>query len=229
MTFLFQAAGVRAFWLKLIWSSALVSVWTWAIGSGESMAQSSAPKVARAQKLENYVLVVEPRAMRSEHSRELGGARRTVFTPAREMGGSEVYAPYGKEEFEKLGISWESFVERARRAADRRLATLQPELIKDKDGRVIYAVYRGEEPIYASLMVAPSLARVFAKVFGEEVWVAAPDRHALYVFPAKMESVFEFAADLEVRFESTGFAASEEVFSVNQSGELKAVANFTGR
>lgn len=167
--------------------------------------------------------------MRSEYSRELGEARRTVFTPAREVEGSEALEVYNKVAFEKLGISWESFVERARKAADRKVATLKPELIKDNEGKVLYAVYRGPEPIYASLLVAPSLAKVFANVFGEEVWLAAPDRNALYVFPARMEAVFEFAADLELRFESTGFAASEELFSLNQVGELKAVGTFTGR
>lgn len=194
---------------------------------GHAAAQSPVPTVARALKAESYVLMVEPRAMRSAHSRSFAEAKRTVFTPVREVGGKVVYSAYDEKSFDKLGISWESFATRARAAADRRLATLQPELIKDAAGRVRYAVYRGAEPIYANLLLAPSLARVFVNVFGEEVWLAAPDRHALYVFPADPQVVDEFAGDLEERFENNGFAASEEVFSLNQAGELKAVAIFT--
>lgn len=194
-----------------------------------AVAQSPAPTVTRAFKLESYLLQVEPKAMRTAISKPYGNSQRTVFTPAREVGGNDWLTTYSEAEFEKLGISWESFMERARIAADRRLATLKPELVKDRDGRVLYAVYRGERPSYSSLLLAPSLAKVFEKIFGPEVWLAAPDRHSLYVFPANPEVVNNFAADLEERFQTNAFAASEEVFSLNTAGELRAVAVFTDR
>lgn len=190
-------------------------------------AQSTAPTVARALKPETYLLQIEPKAMRTANSRPYGNAQRTVFTPAREIGGEDWLETYNQADFEKLGISWESFVERARKAADRRLAALKPELVKDREGRVLYAVYRGAAPVYSSLLVAPSLAKVFEKIFGGEVWLATPDRNSLYVFPANAEVVNDFASDLEERFQTNAFAASEEVFSLNTAGELRAVAVFT--
>lgn len=192
-------------------------------------AQAPAPSVAKALKPEAYVLLVEPKVMRSANSGPLGNSQRTVFTPAKEVGGDERFTAYNSDAFGKLGISFESFVDRARAAADRRLVTLKPELIKDKDGRIAYAVYRGKEPIYSTLLVAPSIAKIFEKVFGTEVWLAAPDRNALYVFPAKPEVVDAFAGDLEQRFQNDAFSASEEIFSLNTAGELKAVAVFTDR
>ncbi|TLD72035.1 hypothetical protein FEM03_04740 [Phragmitibacter flavus] len=192
-------------------------------------AQSPSPTVARALKPETYLLQIEPKAMRTANSRPYGSAQKTVFTPAKEVGGDDWLDPYNKEDFEKLGISWESFVERARKAADRRLASLKPELVKDREGRVLYAVYRGAEPVYSSLLVAPSLAKVFEKIFGGEVWLATPDRNSLYVFPANAEVVNDFAGDLEERFQTNAFAASEEIFSLNTAGELRAVAVFTER
>jgi hypothetical protein len=71
---------------------------------------------------------------------------------------------------------------------------------------------------------------VFQNVFGKEVWVAAPDRNALYVFPPNPAIVDDFSGDLQQRFESDAFAASEEVFVIpaNRS-ELKAVATFRNR
>jgi len=192
-----------------------------------AQAPSPTPTVARALKPEMYLLQVEPRVMGTSISKPLGESQRTVFTPSREVGGEQRMASYTVEDFNKLGISWESFVERARKAADKKLATLKPEIIKDAAGKVLYAVYRGDEPIYASLIVAPSLAKIFEAQFGKEIWLAAPDRNALYVFPAKPEVVVNFSADLEERYESNAYAASEEIFSLNEKGELKAVAQFT--
>ena len=76
----------------------------------------------------------------------------------------------------------------------------------------------------------PSLAKVFEKVFGKEIWVAAPDRHALYVFPPNPLIVDDFAADLAARFEEDAFAASEEVFVLRaETGEMQAAGQFTAR
>jgi hypothetical protein len=161
-----------------------------------------ATQTLAATKAEPFLLLPEPKEMRVAHS-----------------------------EFAKLGISADSFARKAAAAADRLLASLQPELVKDDAGRVRYAVYRGEEPVFACLLVAPSLPTVFENIFGgKEVWVAAPDRNALYVFPPNATIVDDFAGDLEDRFESNAFAASEEVFIVRAgAAELLAVGTFRNR
>ena len=115
-------------------------------------------------------------------------------------------------------------------AADRILGSLQPEFIKDDSGRIRYAVYRGDDPIFACLLVAPSFAKIFKNVFGKEIWVAAPDRNALYVFPPNAAIVDDFAGDLQDRFEAEAFAASEEVFIIRgPTGEMRAVGTFRDR
>jgi hypothetical protein len=188
------------------------------------------PLTPALTKAEPFLLLPEPREMRVEHSIVLGGAKHTVFTPVHRAAGKKALEPYSKAEFAKLGISADSFGEKARAAADRILATLQPELLKDEAGRVRYAVYRGDDPIFACLIVAPSLGKVFQNVFGKEVWVATPDRNALYVFPPNPAIVDDFSGDLEQRFEGDAFAASEEVFVVPaDGGALKAVATFRNR
>lgn len=188
------------------------------------------PAQAAPKSREIFLLLPEPRAMRTAHSVVLGGARFTVFTPARQTAEKPGIQAYPAAEFAKLGIGTDTFAKKAREAADRMLASLQPELIKDGAGRVRYAVYRGEEPIYACLLAAPSLAKVFEKVFGKEVWVAAPDRNSLYVFPPNPTIVDDFAADLEERFESDAYSASEEVFVLrSDTGEMRAVGTFTER
>jgi hypothetical protein len=190
---------------------------------------SGGASVVAVAKAEPFLLLPEPREMRTAHSVELGGAKKTVFTPVRREAGSAKLVSYSKAEFAKLGISPGAFAEKARAAADRLLASLQPELVRDDAGRVRYAVYRGQDPIFACLLVAPSLPKVFENVFGKEIWVASPDRNALYVFPPNPAVVDDFAGDLEERFESNAFAASEEVFILRQDGEMKAVGTFRDR
>lgn len=211
-----------------LWAALLVATGLHAQQNAAATA-AAAEKHAEA-KAEPYLLLPEPKEMRVAHSITLGGAKRTAFTPARRLAGTGSIETYSKADFAKLGISPDSFAEKARAAADRLLATLQPELIKDDAGRVRYAVYRGEAPIYACLLAAPSLAKVFENVFGKEVWVAAPDRNALYVFPPNAAIVDDFAADLQDRFESNAFSASEEVFVVQgATGEMRAVGTFSDR
>lgn len=179
-------------------------------------------------KAEAYLLLPEPKEMRAAHSASLGGARLTVFNPVRLQAGK--LEAYTKADFTKLGISPATFADRARQAADRLLASLQPEFIKDDAGRVRYAVYRGDGEIYACLLTAPSLGKVFQNIFGKEIWVATPDRHSLYVFPPNPAIVDDFAGDLEDRFETNAFAASEEVFIIQaETGEMRAVGTFTDR
>ncbi len=182
------------------------------------------------RKLETLLLLPEPKAMRSGLSLPPPGAKQTVLTPARESrtatGGIEAYS---EETFKKLGLSLETFQARARNAADKRLLQLRPELIKGADGRIAYAVYRGDSPLFATLLLAPSLPKIFEELFGKEIWVALPDRHALYVFPARREFVEEFTPDLAERYLADPFAASCEIFSLKVGAEPRVVAAFAGQ
>ena len=103
---------------------------------------------------------------------------------------------------------------------------MQPELKKGEDGRIAYAVYRGESSLFPTLLIAPSLPKIYEELFGKEIWVAMPDRHALYVFPARPEILQEFTADLAERYAEDAFAASCEVFSLKAGEEPKVVATF---
>ena len=180
-----------------------------------------------AKKLEAYVLMPEPSALRNANSRAPSGAHKTVFSPAsesREARGVKVYTP---EEFSQLGVGLDTFTERAKAAAEARLATVQAEFIKDESGKTRYAVYRGESPLIASLIIAPSLGKIYTRLFGGDVWAVLPDRHSLYLFPAKPEMLAEFAEDLEQRYKNDPYAASCEVFLVKPGEAPKVVASFT--
>ena len=176
------------------------------------------------RKLETLLIQPEPRALRSSLSVSPAGAKLTVFTPARETAkGIEMYQP---EAFQALGLSVETFLKRAAAAADKRIAGLKPEIIRDAEGRVLYAVFRGESPLYSSLVIAPSLPKLFEPMFGTEVWAMLPDRHALYLFPARSAALQEFAADLAERYAADPFAASPEIFALVAGQEPRVIASF---
>ena len=174
-------------------------------------------------KLESFIMLPEPKVMRTERSRLLPDAKKTVMSPAYETTESPGVKTFTAEEFSKLGISVETFLERARETADRRLAGLTPEYVKDDAGRLRYAVYRGESPLIASLLIAPSLATFFQKTFGGSVWAVLPDRHSLYLFPARPDALAEFTVDLRDRYDGDPYAASPEIFLLGSDGTLPRV------
>lgn len=189
-----------------------------------SFAWSQIP--ASGGKLEAFVALPEPHVLRAKHSVMPKGAKRTVFTPARQIADRPGVAVYDEEDFKKLGISPESFLERAGVAADARLAAMQPEFIKDESGKSRYAVFRGESPLIAGLIVAPSLAKSFTKLFGEELWAVLPDRNSLYIFPGRPELLAEFTEDLAERYEMSAYAASCEVFRIRLGQMPEVVGSF---
>jgi hypothetical protein len=70
------------------------------------------------------------------------------------------------------------------------------------------------------------LPEVFRELFGPEIWVAAPDRHSLFVFAAMPEAIEEFTEDLAQRFREDAHAASPEVFALREGAEPRVVAAF---
>ena len=195
----------------------------WLAGLATALAVDPAPAPGTG----TYLLMPEPRVMGTAVSRPFARSRQTVFTPTRRDAGGKLHS-ISSADFAKLGLSWDSYLERAQAAADRRLAAWQPELIKGEDGKVAYAVYRSDDPTVACLLIAPSLAAIFKNIFGAEVWAVAPDRHSLFVFPARQAVLDEFADDLRERFEDNPFAASEEVFGLKEGAPPRVVASLTG-
>lgn len=190
-----------------------------------ALAFGADPAPPAAGKAETYVVLPEPLVMRSSLSHPFAGSRRTVFSPAQRGADGRVRLTT-KEEFAKLGVSWDTFLERAQAAADRRLAAMQPELKRDESGKVLYAVYRGDDPTIACLLIAPALGAIFKNIFGEEVWLVAPDRNSLFVFRAGQGAIEEFAEDLRERFDESPFAVSDEIFGVKSGAEPRVVGSF---
>lgn len=187
------------------------------------------PAATPSPRPEIFVMLPEPKAMRSDRSLSPPDAKATVISPARQTAESPGVRPYTAEEFARLGISVDTFLSKARAAADHRLTTLQPDYIKDDSGHLRYAVYRGDSPLIASLLIAPSLGPAFQKLFGGDVWALAPDRNSLFLFPARPGVIDEFSEDLRERYLSNPFAASPEIFLLKADGTLPQVVGAFAR
>ena len=184
------------------------------------LAQTPVPK------LEAYLLMPEPFALRTVNSRAPTGASKTVLSPAHEIKDAPGVKIYSADEFTRLGISVDTFTARAKAAAETRLAQTLPEFVKDEQGNTRYAVYRSDSPLIATLLVAPSLGKLVSKIFKTDVWAVVPDRHSLYLFPAKPELVDEFTDDLKKRYETDPYAASAEIFLIREGEAPRAIATF---
>lgn len=180
----------------------------------------------KPQKLERLLLMPEPRELRTDISLTPQGAVSTVLSPAYEIAEYPGIRAYTEEELKKLGIGKETFAARAKVVADKLLATLQPHIAKNAEGKVIYAVYRGDRSVMACLLTAPSLPKVFESTFGPEQWVVTPDQHSLFIFPAKPEALADFSDDLADRYRSDAFSASPEVFVIKHGEEPKVIGSY---
>lgn len=187
---------------------------------------SPVPAQVAKKRLEPYLLMPEPAALRTDLSQIPPGSHHTVLSPAHETAGAPGVKIYSKEEFARLGIGLDAFIERAKASAEARLKELEPDFVKDETGKTRYAVYRGDSPLIASLLAAPSLGKGLNKLFEGDLWALAPDRHSLFIFPAKPELLAEFSDDLYERYKTDPYAASCEVFLLKPGEAPKVVATF---
>jgi hypothetical protein len=122
------------------------------------------------------------------------------------------------------------FAARAKTAADKRLtADANPNSSRGEDGKIAYAVYRGESSLYATLLIAPSLPKLFEELFGKEIWVAACRTATRSTsFPPGPTFSRNSPPTLAERYTTDAFAASCEVFSLKAGEEPRVVASFAG-
>jgi hypothetical protein len=192
-----------------------------AFGAGVARAQEG-----KERRLETILMLPEPRVLGTALSVTPKGAVKTVLTPARELAERPGIETYSKEQFKKLGLSVETFAARSKAAADKLLVSFKPEMARDENGKVIYALYRSERAVVASLLMAPSLPKVFEEMFGKEIWVVMPNRYSMFVFPAQPEVLKDFAEELAERYKNDAYAASGEIFALKAGEEPRVVGSF---
>ena len=175
---------------------------------------------------EPFVVVIEPRVMAPAVSRAIPGAKETVLAAAREtdFGGLRYY---DLEEFESMGLTWEAFLERARRSADQLMATLKVEYIRDDREIIQYALIRSESQRTAGVVLGEAFRKEFRETLGSELVVILPDRYTVIVYPKLAGSFQKIGPTIIAQFDRAVYPVSTELFELDAKGALKVIGGFS--
>jgi hypothetical protein len=161
--------------------------------------------------------------MRHETSWPVQGSDRTVLAAARVVDGEIV--PLTKAEAAKHGITTEKILTDGARTATEVLAGLKPEYVRDDKKVIQYAILRSENPLTASVVLAPKFAETFAQTLGPELLLAIPNRNTVYVFPKQSVVYQTFSDTIYAEYQSSPHPVSRELFELRK-GKLIAIGTY---
>ena len=161
--------------------------------------------------------------MRYEAAWPIQDSERTVLVPAKFI--NEEILPLKREDAAAPGVSRKEILAQAIPAAEKVLATLKPEYIRDSNKVIEYAVLQSDSPLTASAVLAPGFAKVFEETLGPDILIAIPNRNRIFVFP-RLSSAYEQMTDIIVgEYESSSAPVSRELFTL-RNGTLTALGRY---
>lgn len=174
---------------------------------------------------EPFVVVIEPKVMAPAVSRKIPGAKESVLAAAREteFGGLRYY---DREEFESLGLTWNAFLERARRSADRVMESLEVEYFRDDREIIQYAILQSESQRTAGVVLGAAFRKAFLETLGPELVVVIPDRYTVIVFPKLAGRYGSIGPSVIEQFDRAVYPVSTELFEIDGKG-LRVIGEFS--
>ncbi len=126
--------------------------------------------------------------------------------------------PFTKKTWDERGLEWETFLPVAQEVADTVAAKLQPKLVRDHRGIVLYAIIADEDPFLTSAILSPKLHERFKESLGDRIHVLLLERNRIYLFPATGGTLEEFGPALVEEYRQAKFPVSLEIFLLDQEG-----------
>lgn len=204
-------------------------------GATAAFAQASVPPVTtkKAVSLDvsklKYPVLMQPSFEKAASSELAVGTKKTVFTPLKAKAASDKLTgdvkgaapmplePMSKEEFIKLGIGMDAWLERAGREMDAVMRQLRPDFEKVKPGeKPSYAVLEWDHPLAPSLIFAPAFAEIFRREIGASLLISIPDQSHIYVFAGDGLKMNEFLESLQLTFKNSSASVSSEIFLIRK-------------
>jgi hypothetical protein len=177
---------------------------------------------AFAQQDQNsWHVLIEPTFMLPPVSFPIPGAKATVLVPGYMANGDLEY--FSKKEWDALGMTWDAFRARAARNATEK--KVSGTLVRDPKKVVQYAAFGSDDPLTATMILAPDFLKKFKDVFGGTILVAVPNRFTVLVFPAVASEYKEYSPLVLGAFHDSAYPVSREVFEISGSG-MRAVGAF---
>jgi hypothetical protein len=171
---------------------------------------------ARAQEdPKSWHLLIEPSFMDPEVSFPISGAKHTLFVPGYigEDGEPEYFS---KKDWNALGLTWDSFRQRAGQNATEK--KFRAELVRDTHKVVQYAAINSDDPLTATMVLSPDFLKKFKDIFGPTILVAIPNRFTVYVFPALASEYQSYAPVVIQDYQQSTYPVSLEVFEISDAG-----------
>lgn len=126
--------------------------------------------------------------------------------------------PFTKKTWEERGLAWETFFPAARQVADAVAAKLEPRLVRDHRGIVLYAIIADEDPFLTSAILSPKLHERFKESLGDRIHVLLLERNRIYLFPATGGTLEEFGPALVEEYRQARFPVSLEILLLDREG-----------
>jgi len=126
--------------------------------------------------------------------------------------------PFTKKTWEERGLQWETFFPIAREVADAVATKLEPRLVRDHRGIVLYAIIADEDPFLTSAILSPKLHERFKESLGDRIHVVLLERNRIYLFPATGGTLEEFGPSLVEQYRQAQFPVSLEIFLLDRDG-----------
>ncbi|MEZ5299466.1 MAG: hypothetical protein R3F11_02175 [Verrucomicrobiales bacterium] len=176
---------------------------------------------------ERFAIAIEPKLMAAPVAEAIRGSKKSVAAAVRENApdAAEPVHYYSAEELKALGVEWAEFLAEARAAAGRLLATLKPEIVRDKDGLVEYAVFRSGSHLTSSIVLADGFLEPFRDTLGRRVMVAIPDRFTVFVFPRVDSAVADYGRTFAEIYDNATYPGITELLEVSPDG-IRAIGAF---
>jgi hypothetical protein len=178
---------------------------------------------ARAQQdPKTWHLLIEPAFMDPEVSFPITGARHTLFVPGY-IGADGDPTYFSKKDWKTLGLTWDSFRQRAGQNATEK--KFHAELVRDTHKVVQYAAITSDDPLTATMVLSPDFLKKFKDIFGPTILVAIPNRFAVYVFPALASEYKDYSPLVIQAYQQSAYPVSLEVFEISDAG-MRAIGTF---
>jgi len=157
------------------------------------------------------------------------GAKETQFAAAwaANAEGGRTVRFLSKEAFVALGVEWTAFCTQAAAAASAELASLQPELIRDRNQVIECAILRSKCPAdnITVAVLAPDFLKRFTPLFGRKMLLAIPDQHTVYLFPKLASRYQDYGDRVLAVYRQSECPVSREVFEWSATG-LRAIGAY---
>jgi len=126
--------------------------------------------------------------------------------------------PFTEKVWNERSLTREKLLPAAEAHAGKILQKLEPEMVRNSRGVILYAILSDSDPFLTSVLLSPVLLEHFRDTLGDRILAVLVDRHRIYLFPATGGMLQEYAPALVEEFRRTSLPVSLEVFLIDDDG-----------